>query len=88
MQPFNGINVFWNFFSPERLFSISKEKYESLWGNTFDNIFSGIIPRIVIAICVAIAIYSIGRRKMNPTMIAVLYAIAAFFAYAANFFKI
>lgn len=82
----NKINAFWDFFSTEKLLNISKEKYESLWGNAFNNIFSGTIPRVIITICVAISIYGIIRRKMSPSTIAILYIIAAFFAYAANFF--
>lgn len=84
MDNFIGMNVFWKWFTPEQLFGITTEKYESIWDLTFQHILSGTMARIVVGACIFIAIYGISMRKLSPIMIYILYALAVFFAYGAN----
>ena len=79
-----GVNVFWRFFTPENLMGMSSQKYESLLGRAFQGMFTGNVPRIVIAVCVVIALYGIKKRQLSPVMITVLYVTAVVFAYIGN----
>ncbi len=76
--------AFWEYFTPQKMFGVSDEKYKSHLDSTFQNIFAGRMPRIIIAICVVVAIIAIASRKMSPMMIYILYTIAMVFAYGAN----
>ena len=79
-----GINVFGSFFTPENLMGMSSHQYESMLGKAFQGLFSGNMPRIIIAVCVVMALYGIKKRELSPAMIATLYVVAVFFAYIGN----
>ncbi len=45
-----------------------------------------LIPRVIAWSCLILGLYGIARRRFSPTVTAILFGIAFFFAYLGKFF--